>query len=165
MLLQPRLDPRPGAHHCSLVLLVVGHAHDPTTVRDMDSSGRPPKSPLRAAVPPRMYGTLLVRQFFDELGSTRSAGMDLTLPGRRGGAVSLTLGSLLYPAVLGVQKVSSTPSRVVAHPATGPLTAADRDFVVKVRAAGLWEYPVGEKALKKGTTKAVRSADTPPPNR
>ncbi|MEU3341101.1 DUF4142 domain-containing protein [Streptomyces sp. NPDC006668] len=75
-----------------------------------------------------------------------------------GGAVSLTLGSLLYPAMLGVQKVSSAPSRVVAHPATGPLTAADRDFVVKVRAADLWEYPVGEKALKKGTTKAVRSA-------
>ncbi|MEU1274986.1 DUF4142 domain-containing protein [Streptomyces sp. NPDC005799] len=75
-----------------------------------------------------------------------------------GGAVSLTLGSLLYPAMLGVQKVSSAPSRVVAHPETGPLTAADRDFVVKVRAAGLWEYPVGEKALKKGTTKAVRSA-------
>ncbi|MBO4254993.1 DUF4142 domain-containing protein [Streptomyces griseorubiginosus] len=75
-----------------------------------------------------------------------------------GGAVSLTLGSLLYPAMLGVQKVSSAPSRVIAHPTTGPLTAADRDFVVKVRAADLWEYPVGEEALKKGTTKAVRSA-------
>ncbi|MET7474737.1 DUF4142 domain-containing protein [Streptomyces sp. NPDC005648] len=75
-----------------------------------------------------------------------------------GGAVSLTLGSLLYPAMLGVQKINSAPSRIVAHPATGPVTAADRDFVVKTRAADLWEYPVGEKALKKGTTKAVRSA-------
>ncbi|MGW2523610.1 DUF4142 domain-containing protein [Streptomyces sp. NPDC001617] len=75
-----------------------------------------------------------------------------------GGAVSLTLGSLLYPSMLGVQKVSSAPTRVVATPATGPLTEADRDFVVKVRSAGLWEYPVGEKALKKGTTKAVRTA-------
>ena len=75
-----------------------------------------------------------------------------------GGAVSLTLGSLLYPAMLGVQKVGSAPSRVVAEPATGPVTAADRDFVVKVRAAGLWEYPVGEKALRKGTTEAVRNA-------
>ncbi|MEV7385950.1 DUF4142 domain-containing protein [Streptomyces sp. NPDC091215] len=75
-----------------------------------------------------------------------------------GGALSLTLGALLYPSMLGVQKVSSAPERVVATPATGPLTEADRDFVVKVRSAGLWEYPVGQRALKKGTTKAVRSA-------
>ncbi|MFG2952346.1 DUF4142 domain-containing protein [Streptomyces sp. NPDC048291] len=75
-----------------------------------------------------------------------------------GGALGMTLGSLLYPAMLGVQKVSSAPERVVATPATGPLTEADRDFVVKVRAAGLWEYPVGQRASKKGTTKAVRDA-------
>ncbi|MEU9448020.1 DUF4142 domain-containing protein [Streptomyces sp. NPDC048277] len=75
-----------------------------------------------------------------------------------GGALSLTLSSLLYPSMLGVQKVSSAPDRVVAKPATGPLTEADRDFVVQVRSAGLWEYPVGQTALKKGTTKAVRSA-------
>ncbi|MBW8793485.1 MAG: DUF4142 domain-containing protein [Streptomyces sp.] len=75
-----------------------------------------------------------------------------------GGALSFTLGSLLYPAMLGVQKVSSAPERVLATPATGPLTEADRDFVVKVRSAGLWEYPVGQKAAKKGTTKAVRNA-------
>ncbi|MFG2947618.1 DUF4142 domain-containing protein [Streptomyces adustus] len=70
----------------------------------------------------------------------------------------MTLTSLLYPAMLGVQKVSNAPERVVAKPATGPLTEADRDFVVQVRSAGLWEYPVGQKAAKKGTTKAVRSA-------
>ncbi|MFD4502593.1 DUF4142 domain-containing protein [Streptomyces sp. NPDC058457] len=75
-----------------------------------------------------------------------------------GGALSMTLGSLLYPSMLGVQKVSSAPERIVATPATGPLTAADQDFVVKVRSAGLWEYPVGQKASKKGTTKTVRNA-------
>ena len=75
-----------------------------------------------------------------------------------GGALSLTLGSLLYPAVLGVQKVNSAPERVIATPATGPLTEADRDFVVEVRSAGLWEYPVGQTASRKGTTKAVRIA-------
>ncbi|MEV5528496.1 DUF4142 domain-containing protein [Streptomyces prunicolor] len=75
-----------------------------------------------------------------------------------GGALSLTLGSLLYPAVLGVQKVDSAPERVIATPPTGPLTEADRDFVVEVRSAGLWEYPVGQMALRKGTTKAVRIA-------
>ncbi|MFF7471813.1 DUF4142 domain-containing protein [Streptomyces sp. NPDC008092] len=75
-----------------------------------------------------------------------------------GGALSITLGSLVYPSMLGVQKVSSAPERIVATPATGPLTEADRDFVVKVRSAGLWEYPVGQRAIKKGTTKAVRNA-------
>ncbi|MFF4309946.1 DUF4142 domain-containing protein [Streptomyces sp. NPDC001507] len=75
-----------------------------------------------------------------------------------GGALSFTLGSLLYPAMLGVQKVSSAPERVIATPATGPLTEADRGFVVAVRSAGLWEYPVGQKASRKGTTTAVRNA-------
>ncbi|MEV8540977.1 DUF4142 domain-containing protein [Streptomyces sp. NPDC051572] len=75
-----------------------------------------------------------------------------------GGALSLTLGSLLYPAMLGIQKVSGASERVIATPATGPLTEADRDFVVEVRSAGLWEYSVGQMALKKGTTKAVRIA-------
>ncbi|MEW1771789.1 DUF4142 domain-containing protein [Streptomyces sp. NPDC086777] len=75
-----------------------------------------------------------------------------------GGALGMTLGSLLYPAMLGVQKIDSAPERVIATPATGPLTEADRGFVVAVRAAGLWEYPVGHKASKKGTTKAVRNA-------
>ncbi|XUL91673.1 DUF4142 domain-containing protein [Streptomyces galilaeus] len=42
-------------------------------------------------------------------------------------------------------------------PATGPLTEADRDFVVEVRSAGLWEYPVGQAASRKGPTKAVRT--------
>ncbi|MET8247828.1 DUF4142 domain-containing protein [Streptomyces sp. NPDC005202] len=72
-----------------------------------------------------------------------------------GGALSLTLAALAYPTMLGFNNVSSSPSRVIAQTQWGPLTEADRDFVVKVRAAGLWEYPVGQMALKKGTTKAV----------
>ena len=75
-----------------------------------------------------------------------------------GGALTLTLGALIYPAMLGVQTVSSAPDRIIAHPATGPLTEADRDFLVQVRAAGLWEYPVGQMALQKGTTRAVKTA-------
>lgn len=75
-----------------------------------------------------------------------------------GGALGLTLVALAYPSMLGFQKVSSDPSRVIAQTQWGPLTEADRDFVVKVRAAGLWEYPVGQMAVKKGTTKAVVTA-------
>ncbi|WP_367326191.1 DUF4142 domain-containing protein [Streptomyces sp. HUAS ZL42] len=75
-----------------------------------------------------------------------------------GGALSMTLVALAYPSMLGVSTVSSSPDRIIAQPSSGPLTEADRDFVVKVRAAGLWEYPVGQLALQKGTTQAVKTA-------
>lgn len=57
------------------------------------------------------------------------------------GALGATLTALAYPAMLGVQNASTNTSRVIANTQYGPLTEADRDFVVKVRAAGLWEYP------------------------
>ena len=34
----------------------------------------------------------------------------------------------------------------------GPLSALDRDFITKVRLAGLWELPAGQQAQQKGTT-------------
>lgn len=74
------------------------------------------------------------------------------------GALGLTLTALAYPAVLGIQTTAGSPDRVIAQTRYGPLTEADRDFVVKVRSAGLWEYPLGEMALKKGTTPAMRQA-------
>jgi predicted outer membrane protein len=40
----------------------------------------------------------------------------------------------------------------------GPLSALDREFVTKVRLAGLWELPAGRQAAERGTTKAVRTA-------
>ncbi|TRO63122.1 DUF4142 domain-containing protein [Streptomyces sp. IB201691-2A2] len=40
----------------------------------------------------------------------------------------------------------------------GPLSALDRDFVTKVRLAGLWELPAGQQAEERGTTQAVRTA-------
>ncbi|MFI5680415.1 DUF4142 domain-containing protein [Streptomyces cellulosae] len=40
----------------------------------------------------------------------------------------------------------------------GPLSGLDRDFVTKVRLAGLWELPAGQQAQLKGTTPAVRTA-------
>lgn len=88
------------------------------------------------------------------MGFTRNATGTLFVTG----ALSLTLAALAYPAMLGLDTVSGAPSRVVAQTSAGPLTEADRDFVVKVRAAGLWEYPVGRMAMEKGTTKAVVAA-------
>ncbi|MFJ4096809.1 DUF4142 domain-containing protein [Kitasatospora sp. NPDC089913] len=40
----------------------------------------------------------------------------------------------------------------------GPLTAVDRDFVRRVRLAGLWEGPAGDRARTAGTSAAVRTA-------
>lgn len=75
-----------------------------------------------------------------------------------GGALSITLVALAYPAMLGVNTVSSSGTRVIAQTQWGPLTESDRDFVVKVRAAGLWEYPVGQLGLQKGQSQAVKIA-------
>ncbi|MEU8588851.1 DUF4142 domain-containing protein [Streptomyces sp. NPDC048664] len=74
------------------------------------------------------------------------------------GALGLTVAALVYPAMLGVQTASSSPDRVIADTRYGPLTETDRDFVVKVRSAGLWEYPLGEIALRKGSTPQMREA-------
>ncbi len=75
-----------------------------------------------------------------------------------GGALVLTLSALAYPSMLGVQNASTNTSRIIANTAYGPLTEADRDFVVKVRSAGLWEYPLGELSMKRGTTKEMKEA-------
>ncbi|MFJ4188974.1 DUF4142 domain-containing protein [Kitasatospora sp. NPDC089509] len=40
----------------------------------------------------------------------------------------------------------------------GPLTAIDRDFVRRVKLAGLWEGPAGQKAQKVGGTPQVKQA-------
>lgn len=40
---------------------------------------------------------------------------------------------------------------------TGEVSAADRDFVVKVRLAGLWEIPAGNMAVEKSKDKRVQA--------
>lgn len=51
------------------------------------------------------------------------------------GALGLAFAALACPAMVGVEKTTSSPDRVVANTRYGPLTEADRDFVVKVRVA------------------------------
>jgi predicted outer membrane protein len=40
----------------------------------------------------------------------------------------------------------------------GPLSGLDREFITKVRLAGLWELPAGQQAQQKGTSQAVHTA-------
>ncbi|MFF5480151.1 DUF4142 domain-containing protein [Streptomyces sp. NPDC012935] len=75
-----------------------------------------------------------------------------------GGALVLTLSALAYPAMLGVETTSANQDRIIANTQYGPLTEADRDFVVKVRAAGLWEHPLGLMAMQRGTTPEMKEA-------
>lgn len=42
----------------------------------------------------------------------------------------------------------------------GPLTGADRDLLVRVMYANLWEIPAGEMAAEKGSTERVREVGT-----
>jgi predicted outer membrane protein len=42
----------------------------------------------------------------------------------------------------------------------GPLTATDRDLLMRVRYAGLWEIPAGEMAIEKAADERVREVGT-----
>ncbi|MEU8600139.1 DUF4142 domain-containing protein [Streptomyces parvulus] len=73
-------------------------------------------------------------------------------------ALVLTLTALAYPTMLGMQNTGSDQARVITNTRYGPLTEQDRDFVVKVRAAGLWEHPLGLMAIERGTTPEMKEA-------
>ncbi|MGW7549380.1 DUF4142 domain-containing protein [Streptomyces sp. NPDC054770] len=77
--------------------------------------------------------------------------------------LAATLAALVFPIWSYTDRSDPTGSVNVLSAQTvstayGPLSAQDRDFIVKVRLAGLWELPAGEMAEQKGTTAAVRTA-------
>ncbi|GGM50591.1 hypothetical protein GCM10012275_21790 [Longimycelium tulufanense] len=47
-----------------------------------------------------------------------------------------------------------------AAPGAGPVTEVDKDFLVAVRRAGLWEIPAGRLAQTNGSSEAVKRAGT-----
>ncbi|AZM92231.1 DUF4142 domain-containing protein [Streptomyces sp. W1SF4] len=86
-------------------------------------------------------------------------------------ALAVTLIALLIPvSKFGDRASAAAASGTAAKPgieddgagtmstAYGPLSAADRDFVRKVRLAGLWELPAGRQAQQRGTRPSVRTA-------
>nr|MDT0656894.1 DUF4142 domain-containing protein [Micromonospora sp. DSM 115978] len=48
------------------------------------------------------------------------------------------------------------PAVALAQNGAGPVTPADRDLLIKVRLAGLWEMPAGTMAAEKGASQVVR---------
>ncbi|MEU9302019.1 DUF4142 domain-containing protein [Streptomyces sp. NPDC048269] len=81
-------------------------------------------------------------------------------------ALVLTLIALLVPvdkfggraAAAAGQPAAEDDGAGILSTAYGPLTPADRDFVRKVRLAGLWELPAGRQAQQRGTRASVRTA-------
>ncbi|MFF4949613.1 DUF4142 domain-containing protein [Streptomyces chattanoogensis] len=81
-------------------------------------------------------------------------------------ALVATLAALLLPVQLFGETAAAATNTVAydddgggtVNTRYGPLTPMDRDFVRKVRLAGLWEMPAGRQAQERGTTAAVRTA-------
>ncbi|MER5253173.1 DUF4142 domain-containing protein [Streptomyces sp. NPDC002855] len=72
-----------------------------------------------------------------------------------------TLAALLFPLWSYEDRSGTALARLDAESVStefGPLSALDRDFITKVRLAGLWELPAGQQAEARGTSKAVKTA-------
>nr|WP_039936480.1 DUF4142 domain-containing protein [Streptomyces himastatinicus] len=94
------------------------------------------------------------------IASSRTIGSGLII-----GALAVTLAAILIPVSL----FSSSSAAVLPNGVSddgggtvttqyGPLTPTDRDFVRKVKLAGLWELPSGRMGKERGTTEAVKTA-------
>ncbi|MEU4493585.1 DUF4142 domain-containing protein [Streptomyces sp. NPDC023998] len=76
-------------------------------------------------------------------------------------ALVATVGALAFPVWSYADRSGTGQDNLnAASVATqwGPLTATDRDFLVKVRLAGLWELPAGQQAIERAPTKAIKDA-------
>ncbi|GIE84320.1 hypothetical protein Areg01_15930 [Actinoplanes regularis] len=67
------------------------------------------------------------------------------------GAAAVTLAFMMTPAsaARADDAVPVPPNTGLTDTAKGTISAADRDFVIKVRLAGLWEIPAGNMAQEK----------------
>ncbi|MFD4140094.1 MULTISPECIES: DUF4142 domain-containing protein [unclassified Streptomyces] len=76
-------------------------------------------------------------------------------------ALVATVGALAFPVWSYADRSGTGQDNLNASSVAtqwGPLSATDRDFLVKVRLAGLWELPAGQQAIERAPTKAIRDA-------
>ncbi|WP_202918123.1 DUF4142 domain-containing protein [Streptomyces cavernae] len=80
-------------------------------------------------------------------------------------AITGTVGALAYPVFYSYphRNDAAKAGAVVTEAPTintrwGPLTASDRDLIVRVRLAGLWELPAGQQALERAPSQAIKEA-------
>ncbi len=70
--------------------------------------------------------------------------------------VSAALILLAPEAATAEPRVPVPPSELIPDTAAGAVTAADKDLVIKVRLAGLWEIPAGEMAQEKSDDERIQ---------
>ncbi|CAL9311277.1 hypothetical protein SUDANB25_04796 [Streptomyces sp. SudanB25_2051] len=76
-------------------------------------------------------------------------------------ALVATIGALAFPVWSYADRSGTGQANLNASTVAtqwGPLSATDRDFLVKVRLAGLWELPAGQQAIERAPTQAIRDA-------
>uniref|UniRef100_UPI000A76CF30 DUF4142 domain-containing protein n=1 Tax=Streptomyces graminilatus TaxID=1464070 RepID=UPI000A76CF30 len=78
-------------------------------------------------------------------------------------AIAGTIGALAYPVFYSYPHRDDAAKAAVVTGETvntqwGPLTAVDRDLIVRVRLAGLWELPAGQQAMQRSSSAAVKEA-------
>ncbi|MFJ6634847.1 DUF4142 domain-containing protein [Streptomyces sp. NPDC091376] len=76
-------------------------------------------------------------------------------------ALVATVGALAFPVWSYADRSGTGQSNLNASSVAtqwGPLTATDRDFLVKVRLAGLWELPAGQQAIERAPSQAIKEA-------
>ncbi|MGW5863422.1 DUF4142 domain-containing protein [Streptomyces sp. NPDC055239] len=76
-------------------------------------------------------------------------------------ALVATVGALAFPMWSYADRSGTGPANLAAGSVAtqwGPLSTADRDLLVKVRLAGLWEIPAGQQAVERAPTKAIKEA-------
>ncbi|WP_433790880.1 DUF4142 domain-containing protein [Actinoplanes sp. CA-252034] len=82
------------------------------------------------------------------------------LPRRLAGLLIAALALVLFDpraALAAVEPgVPDPPSNLLTDTGKGKMSAADKDFVIKVRLAGLWEIPAGEMAQDKSRSNRIK---------
>ncbi|MER6997063.1 DUF4142 domain-containing protein [Streptomyces sp. NPDC000410] len=76
-------------------------------------------------------------------------------------ALVVTVGALAFPVWSYADRSGTGQANLNASSVAtqwGPLSATDRDFLVKVRLAGLWELPAGQQAIERAPSQAIKDA-------
>ncbi|MET7452215.1 DUF4142 domain-containing protein [Streptomyces sp. NPDC005574] len=72
-----------------------------------------------------------------------------------------TVGALAFPVWSYADRSGTGEANLAAGTVStpwGPLSASDRDLIVRVRLAGLWELPAGQQALERAPSEAIKEA-------
>ncbi|MGW0707227.1 DUF4142 domain-containing protein [Streptomyces sp. NPDC002643] len=78
-------------------------------------------------------------------------------------AIVGTVSAVAYPVFYSYPNRNAAAAAAVPTGDTvttqwGPLTPADRDLIIRVRLAGLWEGPAGQQALERASSQSVKEA-------